>query len=204
MVVIIIVGIVSALAVPTMIASRIDRDAYDDAGEILQILRAARTRAVARGSAVLVSLAADGSNNRGQFMMYEAVSPNQAGGLNRTPVSQCKNPTKWQPLDNTNLGVNFVDGTDLNGALENEYDIETQMNQYVGGNVVTLKAAFICFTPLGRAFLSVNLTPTFDGSLPSLTPLEFRVQRFQGGVPVGTVRSVLLPPNGVARLFSHV
>jgi type II secretory pathway pseudopilin PulG len=202
MVVIIIVGIVSALAVPTMIAARIDRDAYDDAGEILQILREARTRAVARGSAVLVSLVANGSTNRGKFMMYEAVSANQAGGLARTPVSQCKNPTNWQ-LNNANL-VNFVDGADLNGTLENEYDIETQMNQYVGGNVVALTAAFICFTPLGRAFLSTNLTPTFDGSLPSLTPLEFRVQRFQGGQPVGTVRSVLLPPNGVARLFSHV
>ena len=35
MVVIIIIGIVSALAVPTMLASRLDRNAYDDAGAVM-------------------------------------------------------------------------------------------------------------------------------------------------------------------------
>jgi type II secretion system protein H len=204
MVVIIIVGIVAALAVPTMAAARVDRNAYDDAGQILQILREARTRAVARGAAILVAVSADGTTNRGRMAMYEAVSANQGGGLNRTPVSQCKAPTKWQPLDATNLGVLFVDGIDLNGSIEAEYDIETQITQYDGANVVPLTNAFICFTPLGRAFLSVDVIPTFDGALPSLSPLEFRVQRMQGGVPLGTTRSVLLPPNGVARLFSHV
>ena len=37
-----------------------------------------------------------------------------------------------------------------------------------------------------------------------LSPLEFRVMRTSGGNPVGTIRSVLMPPNGMARVFSHV
>ena len=39
MVVVIIIGIVAALAVPTMAAARIDRNAYDDAGQIMQLFR---------------------------------------------------------------------------------------------------------------------------------------------------------------------
>jgi Tfp pilus assembly protein FimT len=66
MVVIIIIGVVAALAVPTMAAARIDRNAYDDAGSIMQLLRSARTHAIARGGAVLVSMTFSAAD-RGTF-----------------------------------------------------------------------------------------------------------------------------------------
>jgi prepilin-type N-terminal cleavage/methylation domain-containing protein len=206
MVVIMIIGLLAALAAPTMAASRIDRNAYDDAGSIMQLLRSARTRAVARGSAVLVSMTFNGTANRGTFAMYEAVRANATGiGQARTPVSSCKSPTSWTVLSPANTGVVLLDGLDLNGTIETDFDIETDLRVYNTDGSVTsgVTAGFLCFTPLGRVYFVPGTTAVFDGVMPVLTPLEFRVQRLSGGLPVGTIRSVLLPPNGSARLFSH-
>jgi prepilin-type N-terminal cleavage/methylation domain-containing protein len=201
LVVIIIIGIVSALAVPTMLSARIDRTAYDDAGQIMQFFREARTRAVARGGAVLISMTMNGTD-RGTFAMYESVGLNPGNVGSQSPVSSCKAPTVWQPLNPAaNAGIIYVDGLNLNGNIENEANIQTELRIYdpllgVQGNQQT---AFICFTPLGRAYLSTTV-PVFDGAVPSLSPLELRVTRASGG----TIRSVLVPPNGMARVFSHV
>jgi prepilin-type N-terminal cleavage/methylation domain-containing protein len=207
LVVVIIIGIVAALAIPTMASARVDRNAYDDAGAIMQLLRSARTRAVARGGAVLVYMTLNGPTDRGTFWVYEAVSPNAGGlgGLARTPISTCKAPAAWSPLTSANLGIALTDSLNLNGTIEQTYDIETALNVYnpTGGVTANLTSAYLCFTPLGRAYFTTG-TLSFDGALPMTTPLEFRVQRMQGGVPYGTIRSVVLPPSGVARVFSHV
>ena len=61
-------------------------------------------------------------------------------------------------------------------------------------------AGYVCFTPLGRSYINIPVTATpFDGALPSTTPLEFDVKWTNSG----NTRAVLLPPNGMARLFSH-
>jgi prepilin-type N-terminal cleavage/methylation domain-containing protein len=208
MVVIIIIGVVAALAVPTMAAARIDRNAYDDAGSIMQLLRSARTRAVARGGAVLVSMTLNGPSDRGTFWMYDSVqvNPGGVGGANRAPVASCKTPTVWSPVDPTaNTGIALVDGLNLNGTIEQEADIETELRVYNPGGAINDKVntAYLCFTPLGHTYFTTGL-PVFDGALPMLSPLEFRVTRMVGGAPVGTIRSVVLPPNGMARVFSHV
>jgi prepilin-type N-terminal cleavage/methylation domain-containing protein len=201
MVVIIIIGIVAALAVPTMAAARTDRHAYDDAGQIMQLFREARTRAVARGAAVLIAFTA-GNGDVGTFQMFESVTVNPGGvGNNRTPVASCKTPTVWNLGGANNV---FVDGLNLNGTIEAQYNIQTQFVVYdpVLG-ATPFGGGFICFTPLGRTYFN-QVTPIFDGLQPMLQPLEFQVTRNSGGVPIGTIRSVLLPPNGMARVFSHV
>jgi prepilin-type N-terminal cleavage/methylation domain-containing protein len=207
LVVVIIVGLVAALAIPSMASARIDRNAYDDAGAIMQLFRSARTRSVSRGGAVLVSMTFNGPTDRGTFAVYDAVSPNAGGlgGLARTPVASCKSPAAWNPLTAANLQIALVDGLNLNGTIEQTYDIETELFVYnaTGGVQANVPSAYVCFTPLGRTYLSIG-TLSFDGALPMVTPMELRVQRMQTGVPYGTIRSVLLPPNGVARVFSHV
>jgi len=207
MVVVIIIGIVAALAVPTMAAARIDREAYDDAGAIMELFREARTRAVARGGAVLITMTFNGPSDRGTFTMYESVTvnPGNAGGANRAPVASCKTPTKWTPVGAANTGINLVDGLNLNNSAEQEADIETELLVYdpVAGVEAGVQSGFLCFTPLGHTYFTTT-TPVFDGALPILTPLEFRVTRGPASTPVGTIRSVLLPPNGMARVFSHV
>jgi prepilin-type N-terminal cleavage/methylation domain-containing protein len=210
MVVVIIIGIVAALAIPTFAVTGFDRHAYDDAGSIMMLFRSARTRAVARGGAVLISMTASGSSDRGTFMMYEAVSPNIGGGLARTPVASCKSPTTWLPLPtttnpNNNPNVVLVDGVNLNLAgIETQADIETQLNVYpsvAASSAISFSLGYICYTPLGHTYVTYGSqsTPVFDGSLPTVGVIEAVVTRANGA----TKRSVLVPPNGMARLFSH-
>lgn len=206
MVVVIIIGIVAALAMPTMAAARIDRNAYDDAGQIMQFFREARTRAIARGGAVLISMVFAGPGTGGTFTMYESVgvNPGGVGGANRSPVASCKTPTVWGPLAAANPGILLVDSLNLNGTIEQQANIQTQMIVYdpVLGTE-NQPGGYLCFTPLGRTYYN-QVTPVFDGALPMLSPLEFRVARMAGATPVGTIRSVLLSPSGMARVFSHI
>jgi len=203
MVVIIIVGIVSALAIPSMLAARTDRHAYDDAGQIMQLFREARTRAVARGGAVMIAFTA-GAGDVGTFSMYEAVTATTANGAAAgPPVASCKTAV-WTnatavPANVPNLV--FVDGLNLNGQVEAQYGIQTQVSVYALSGNTNPAGGFICFTPLGRTYFNAA-QPVFTGaaSLPLVDPIEFRVTRAAGG----TIRSVLLPPNGMARVFSHV
>lgn len=210
MVVVLIIGILAALAIPSMTVSGNDRHAYNDAGAIMMLFRSARTRAVARGGAVLISMTANGTSDRGTFVMYEAVSPNIGGGLARTPVASCKSPTVWTPLPTTanptaNPNVVLLDGVNLNLAgIETTADIQTALVVYpspASSDGVAFTQGYICYTPLGHTFVTYGptSTPVFDAALPTVSPIEARVTRAGGA----TTRSVLVPPNGMARLFSH-
>jgi prepilin-type N-terminal cleavage/methylation domain-containing protein len=223
MVVVLIIGILAALAIPTVTTFGSDRQAYNDAGAVMMLFREARTRAVARGSAVLIAMSANGTSDRGTFAMYEAVEPNlNNSGLPSTPVSTCKSPTVWLPLptpQNLNVhpasaatnsagftnGVNLIDGFNMNNTgLETRADIETSLFVYPSPTTSAATAfnlAYLCYTPLGRTYFTAGTgaTPVFDGVLPTISPVEARVTRAQGA----TVRSVLVPPNGMARVFSH-
>jgi prepilin-type N-terminal cleavage/methylation domain-containing protein len=209
LVVVIIIGIVAALAIPSMGVGRWDRHAYDDAGAIMQLFREARTRSIARGGAMLVTISATGATDRGTFQLWEAVSPNAGGdggaanGANRSPVASCKTPTSWANLVATNTNVLLVDGINLNSTIEADADIETTAYWYDPANPTgtpLTSTAYVCFTPLGRSYVVTSGTPVFDGLLPAVGTFEFRVTRAGGG----NIRSVLVPPNGLARIFSHV
>ncbi len=231
LVVVIIIGILAALAIPTMSTARYDREAYTDAGSIMMLLREARMRAIARGGAEMVAMSANGLSNRGQFGLWEAVTmnPNVSGAANsgaaRLPAPNCMAPTLWQPMPaygtqgltmlNATQGILFIDGVDLNTqnqsltSLEAVADIETQLYYYLSpasSASVGFTQGYVCFTPLGRSYANVvgAPQPVFDGFLPSVTVIEARVLRgVNNNVSSGQIRSVLLPPNGMARLYSH-
>jgi prepilin-type N-terminal cleavage/methylation domain-containing protein len=209
LVVIIVIGIIAVLAIPTLSASRFDRRAYDDAGSIMQLFRSARTRAIARGGAMLITLNANGTADRGTFLMYEAVATNPGGAVGavgQTPVANCKSPMNWLPLTAANTSILLIDGVDLNHNVDVQADIQTQLFIYTSPTANTAtkltKGASICYTPLGRSYVALDAPAKgmFDGQVPTISPLEVEVQRTGGG----TYRSVVVPPNGMARLFSHV
>lgn len=217
LVVIIVIGIVAALAIPAMTVARSDRRAYDDAGSVMQLLRSARTRAIARGGAVLVTMTTSGTTDRGTFLMYEADTTNpgaagDAGAGTNTPYASCKWPMDWT---NTTAPTNatfarLVDGVNLNGQFETQSDIQTQLFTYNTAPALLTTGANLCWTPLGRSYFAPGAPSTamFNGSLPTTNPLEIQFVRNPGsgsssGSGGGTYRSVLVPPNGMARLFSH-
>ena len=210
MVVVIIIGIIAALAIPGMILTQYDREAYTDAGSIMMLFREARTRSVARGAAELVTFSATSggsTTDRGTFQLYEAITANaNAAGWN-TPVASCKSPTSWTTLNDGKNSL-LIDGVNLNGpgsSIETVAGIQVTMYYYLSASVPTktpLSAGYVCFTPLGRSYFPTPpqaSPPKFDGALPSTTPLEFDVNWTNGG----NTRAILLPPNGMARLFSH-
>ncbi|MDP9033345.1 MAG: prepilin-type N-terminal cleavage/methylation domain-containing protein [Myxococcota bacterium] len=209
MVVVFIVGIMAALALPTMSLARYDRHAYDDAGAITQLFRAARTRAIGRGGAVLIAMSA-GSGDRGTFTMYEAVSTNAGAagaGLARSPVASCKTPTNWTQTATSPPNVLYVDSVSLNNPPEVDADIRASLFIYpsaTSNTATTFNNASICWTPLGHSFVSTAAPAAamFDGQLTTVSPLEIRVARTQ--VTGSSIRSVVVPPNGMARLFSHL
>jgi prepilin-type N-terminal cleavage/methylation domain-containing protein len=215
LIVVIIVGIVAALAVPSMSLASFERDAYNDAGGIMQLFRSARTRAIARGGAVMVAIL-PGASGRGQFLMFEATMVDPTGTTgNQYPVASCRYPTTW-PI----ATMTPIDGIDLNGNLEQLATITAQPYVYKPAPATGMAAfseGYVCYTPLGRSYLFIgpggSAGPVFTTTVgaagpnpntntwtPSLSPIEIQVTRTNGT----TIRSVLVPPNGMARLFSHV
>lgn len=195
--VVMIIGILAAMAIPSMSLASYERDAYNDAGSIMQLFRRARTRAVGRGAATLVAMTAT-SGDRGTFLLYEAVATNPNGVAgSQAPVATCKYPTAW-----TLASMTPIDMVSLNGQVEQYAGITAQPNTF-SPTKTPVAAAYICYTPLGRSYIvsgaAAVASPNFGGQTPMLTPVGIDVTHTNGA----TTRTVLVPPNGMARLFSH-
>ncbi|HSY24722.1 MAG TPA: prepilin-type N-terminal cleavage/methylation domain-containing protein [Polyangiaceae bacterium] len=224
MVVVVIVGVMAALAIPSMRLATFDRHAYEDAGAVMQLFRDARTRSVARGSAVLVAMSSQGATDRGTFTMYEAVVG--PGGLSsaqlsadsaeaQTPTGGCKIPMVWpvalpQPGDLTQ-NARFIESVNLNGTAESDADIETTLQAFLpvsgssgptSGSLTSVGSAYVCFTPLGHSYISG--TTSFASANININPITVLVQRLGAGGSATGGRSVIILPNGSTRIYSHV
>jgi prepilin-type N-terminal cleavage/methylation domain-containing protein len=219
LVTVVIIGVLAVLAIPSMSLTSFDRDTYNDAGGIMQVFRRARTRAIARGSAVVVKMLYGGTYPNGAYFTYEAVAPNPNGAAGaQTPVANCKYPTAWDTTSSINPPIDsYVLGTTAS-SVEVLAGITAQPFVYTAGaqTGTAITEGYVCYTPLGRSYLDIiapavagtmiaNQTavgttgkPGFTGLSP-MAEMEVRVMRSNGA----TIRSVLIPNNGMARLFSH-
>jgi prepilin-type N-terminal cleavage/methylation domain-containing protein len=206
MVVVVIIGVLAVAAAPSMRLTTYERHAYNDAGAIMQLFRDAHARAVAYSVPVLVSMSASGTD-RGTFGTYIALNPVTAGS-----VVSCK-AFAWSPVDPTaNTAIAQIDGITLNnvaGTAEVDANIQTALwyyNNTTGGTQLNTGTEYVCFTPLGHSFIAPIPAPTtlFASSMvPNVYPLAAIVTR--GGLTSGNLkRSVVLLPNGSARVFSHL
>jgi prepilin-type N-terminal cleavage/methylation domain-containing protein len=210
-IVVTIIGIFAVLAVPQLGDGRYDRMAYDDAASIQELVRTARTRAMGRGAAVMVTFST--ANNNGKFRMYEAVDPNANGGAAadaRTPRSTCMNPTAdaWKDGDTHNT---FIDGVDLNGASQTDANEKSRIVTFAAdGTETVISSVSICFNPAGRAYIYVGgSSPTFSPAAPFLGAIAVDVVRLLPGTTTidpanqkGLARRVLVPSSGNTRLVS--
>jgi hypothetical protein len=203
MVVVLLVAVMAMIAVPTLSSARWDRHAYEDSGYILELFRAARTRALARGGSVVIHMQADNVSQHGRFEMWEAVTTDIGDGgvgqLQRTPMSSCKSPTVWA-LTSTSTSSFFVDGVDLNGAREKEANIFATVYDPAAAVVGD---AYICFTPLGHVYYST--TNSFDAALPLNGVVQIWVVQKDTTLPSGfrgIQRRVVVPSSGMARMIS--
>lgn len=207
LVVIILIGILAALAIPSMMEQTTDRHVYNDALAINDLIREARTHAIGRGGAVMLEMTTAGGTP-GTFNAYEAVQPNpQLGGPNSLPLSSCKAPTNWA-LNTTAAGAAqsaSLFRTVPLGDYETSNGISTRIFTSEGGTLAATPTSYLCFTPLGRTYAvnGGNITAgMFANAGPMVQTLQIEVARRSGANVVGIVRSVLIPPNGVTRLLS--
>ena len=180
MVVVLIIGILATIAVPTMVERFRERRSAEAAQRIAALYRGARMRAMGRGSAVLVRYDSAG------FKVLEAMRPARDG------VSDCAGEPSSSCL-NTVWGTDSALLSSFDPVHRSEYEGVTVEAFGPGVTPSKLTDFDICFTPSGRAYQrapqSIPLTSTMVGAY------TFAVQRAPG-----LKRTVTLLPNGASRL----
>ena len=186
MVVVVVISVFAALSVPSIVRQLRDRRVQETARKLSILYRLARTRAMGRGSAVLVR------HTAGAFQVLEAQQAGRAPDAEcaSLPFSSCKNtvwsnPTQSRLIDSLAAAAS-ADLADLTfGVQDSDRNAITNLD--------------VCFTPLGRAF---SREAVVDGT--PLTPLNeaytVEVDSASGAL---RPRHVLLMPNGMARLATR-
>jgi prepilin-type N-terminal cleavage/methylation domain-containing protein len=183
-VVVLIIGITAALATPSMTTQIRERRSRDVAQRIAQLYSGARMRALGRGSAVMVRYrAATG------FTVVESIQGVAAATAMNAGSATCASQpglgclaNVWTNPDQSRVVGQLAPSSEITVTAKNQGDTPvTQMD--------------ICFTPLGRSFIS------FDGNAPTgamAAASTVEVQRTGSGI--GLLRTVAILPNGMARL----
>ncbi len=181
--VVLIIGITAALATPSIAGQIRERRSRDAAQRIALLYSSARMRALGRGSAVRVSY-----NKDTGFKVLESIEGTAvAGGARAACAAQpglgCL-ANNWANADTSRQVATLPPITDISVIARDQ-----------GGTVKDNMD--ICFTPMGRSFIS------FDGTAPSqpmagATTID--VRRQLNGTDVGLLRTVAVLPNGMARI----
>jgi hypothetical protein len=165
-----------------------------------------------RGAAEMVAMTQVGGfagGDRGTFLLWEGqvMSAPPVGILPLgSPMSTCGTPTVWTGPTPTAVQI---DGVNLNNTAQAQnQEWTTITGPLAGGGVGPLAAAFMCFTPLGRAYFSSGApTPNFISGSPMNGEVQISFQHtyagVAGGVVAGIVRTLIIPNSGATRIISH-
>jgi len=193
-VVVILVGVFAAMAIPQVTVQLRDRRVHEMAQRIALTYQQARIRAMGQGGAILVRYDSSTGSGKGTFTTKEGlVGGTQTNPCALGPVSSCSS-VNWNDGDNHNRTIQSVDvGTEP--GLGDVWALLTPDSASASSATMDL-----CFTPLGRAFVRYGTAGTFA---PLTGVPQFRVFRGgTGGTPTtdSRVRTVLVLPTGTARL----
>lgn len=187
MVVIITIGVMAALGIPSIARQLRDRRTNQAAHEVSLLYRHARSLAMGRGSAVLVRF--DGSSN-GRLEVREAqdVNPSHCVSL---PATSCS-AADWNAASKNNRLISAFDVT-----ASRTYD-GVQLKYFQADGTSAGNAVEVCFSPLGRPYRRYAFTGAF---VPMNEVPYLQVNRLDSfGVAEGMTRTVLVVPNGTSRL----
>src|SRR5689334_20138349 len=137
MVVVLIIGILAAIAVPSMLERFRQRRSAEAAQRVAALYRGARMRAMGRGSAVLIRFDKDG------FKLFEALRPKRDG------VDECLGEPSSSCL-NTDWDQDRAELSSFDPARRSEYEGVTVTATAPDGSA--LSEFDLCFTPAGRAY----------------------------------------------------
>lgn len=180
MVVVLIIGIAAALATPSTLEQMRERRARDAAQRIAQLYTSARMRALGRGSAVLVQYR-EGTG----FTVLESIeglasaTAHGAAACANQPGLGCL-ANNWTDTSLSRQVATLATASDLTVTAKDQ-------------NAADRQKMDICFTPLGRSFISFNGVAPTGGMAGAVT---LGVQRTGKGL----LRTVAILPSGMARL----
>ena len=207
MVVVAIIAIFAALAVPAIISSGDDRRGFEMAHRTAQLIQSARARALATGSAHMISMTTSGfggAADRGTFLVYQAYYDPLAGSLTPTPSANCTLPGQWTSNVYAAAPGTYPQGASsvlvngLNYAYSSQSPIRSQflLNGAIQGGTWAL-----CVTPGGRTF-SASSPANLGNSTPLGQPFEIQSRRYPTATPEGLTRSVVIDGSDTARVRS--
>jgi type IV fimbrial biogenesis protein FimT len=174
--VIVVIGILAAVASPSFVDVMRDRRVNRSAQAIAEMYRMARARSMGRGGAVLVRWNSTGGTGSTPFFeVYEAI----ASATDTMPVSSC------------------LTGFSAGGFSQRIATLQPTLGYFSLAQVTMVSGVTrldVCFTPRGRTFQRALPSDAFT---PMLSVSEFNVRNAKTSVD----RRVFIPPNGVARLL---
>lgn len=179
MVVVVIVAITATLATPEVLELMRERRGRNAAQSVALIYSTARARAMGRGAAVMVQY----RQATASFTVRESVDGQHPTAACRTQPGMGCLTTNWTVPANSRV----IDSLRVN-------DFEFHMFDPAGTEQTQLD---ICFTPLGRSFLSTTGQPP---TTPMVGAARFTLPRSLLSTRVYWNRSVVVLPNGTARL----
>ncbi len=191
MVVVVIIGLFAALAVPSLVSLVRDQRTRRESQAIMNVFRQARARSLGRGSAVNINFTTTtvGTGTRADFVTREAVTSAATGKL---PDPTCR-------------GYNWAAGELLNHyypALVNgqpDTRVLGEVNDPQLGAPSLKTYIDVCYTPKGRLF---QRTASTDAFAPMAGRVTFLAQRLDGPTmaPIGIIRRILVNDDGTTRL----
>jgi type II secretion system protein H len=188
MVVVIMIGILVALGIPSIAAQMRDRRTNQAAHEVALLYRRARALAMGRGSAVMVRF---DSATRGAIEVREARNDVATGTLCVGMPSTSCTATNWDAASTQNR---LLDGWSFDPTTMGVYD-NVQLAFFRANGTSAGSAADVCFTPLGRPYFRTSHGDKFTDVLAEVPYIE--VSPVDG---LGTKRTVLVLPTGASRL----
>lgn len=186
-----IIGILAALALPSMGRAKDDQRAYYVAQTIAQTFREARARALGTGGAQVVTFTVGTGGTVTWLSQVDA---------NNQEVGACRQ-TAWNTVPvAAGAGIRTQAAYDFGQNLDAQVGITTAFR--------TLEAApfnSVCFAPSGRVFGAANLTTLniAGQALGAVSAIDVSRVDPHGGGTTGIVRAVVLSPSGMARVVSR-
>lgn len=193
MVVVLIIGILAALAVPSVTHAMRERRKTRAAHDVVRTFQAARRASIASGAAHLLRIDETANNGRGGLEIFR-------GDTNRCNTSdwatitstacgsnlRCLSEVSWRPLDFEPRGSNYVIDLDLiNGGLGSQVDV-----CYEGTGVMSWRNG-------QTGFFSDN--PAIAGGATVNGAFNFNLKTLVGTRDPGVTRRIFVPFGGEAR-----
>ncbi|HTQ05375.1 MAG TPA: hypothetical protein VMI54_16040 [Polyangiaceae bacterium] len=197
MVVVVIIAVLAAIAVPLFAGRLRSRHLLQIGGRIADIYRGSRTRALARGSAMVVSL----SMSDGSFQVLEGVEGTNAATSSGANKAACANLPTRGCLTNAwgNVGSGSTVGTArvVDGMASPGIKPVLTLSD---GTVVKAGTVAICFSPAGRTYINTTATWTPDQWQTLGAPAVLDITSTDPNNQTARDYQVLIMPNGTARL----